>query len=154
MSNFVEINLDSLALSIEELAKVRMRASDLRPIATAVAIAITGYTDNVFAKSPSTVTGGTAANGFQWKQLSDAYLKARNGRRSNGQLLRDTGKLLQSLQPRGAGNVFESGNNFVEYGTNLPQGFTNRDRPFLAHTDELTEAIAAVIENWILTGES
>lgn len=130
------------------------RAADLKPVAKLVGLVISSYTDEVFNSSPSTESGGTVFNGFVWDKLKDATLKAKGGRRRKGKILRDTGALLNSLQVNGAGNFFASGSDFIEFGTNLPQGFNNATRPFIAITDPLSELVEKAIENYILTGET
>lgn len=154
MARFITIQASQLNSILNDLGEFKSRASNLRPVALAVAIAIAAYTDNVFDKAPSTTTGGTAENGFEWAPLTLKYRKAKKGKRDNGLLLRDTGALLNSLQPNGIGNYFESGNNFIEYGSILPQAANNTTRTFLAHTEALTERVADVFQEYILNGIS
>jgi phage gpG-like protein len=168
MSRFIQIDFSQLSNILDDLQKVGDRAADLKPVARLVGLVISSYTDEVFNSAPSTQSDGTVFNGEVWKKLSDKYLKARNrsGKKSksrdNGFQLRDTGALLNSLQsnstttfsPRSASNFFESGNDFIEFGTNLPQGFNNNSRAFLKHTDDLTELVAKALENYIITGET
>jgi phage gpG-like protein len=154
MPRFIEIDFDSLNLILSELQAVGTRAADLKPIAQTVGLVISSYTDAVFDSAPSTETGGTVSNGFVWDKLKPRTLRARKGRRRGGKILRDTGALLNSLQVGNAGNFFESGNDFIEFGTNLPQGFNNETRPFLTITDDLSELVEAALENYILTGET
>lgn len=154
MSRFISIDFSAINNIISELQGISDRASDLKPVASLVALVISSYTDDVFANAPRTESGGTASNGFVWDRLKDSTLNAKGGRRRNGQILRDTGALLNSLQVNGAGNFFQAGSDFVEFGTNLPQGFNNTNRPFLAHTDSLSELVEKAIEKYILTGET
>lgn len=162
MSRFISIDFSAIDNILSELQGISDRASDLKPVAGLVALVISSYTDDVFANAPRTESGGTASNGFVWDRLKDSTLNARGGRRRNGQILRDTGALLNSLQsnstttfnPRSAANFFQAGSDFIEFGTNLPQGFNNNKRPFLAHTDSLSELVEKAIENYILTGET
>ena len=168
MSRFISIDFSAIDNILTELQGISDRASDLKPVASLVALVISSYTDDVFASSPPTTVGGTVFNGEYWEPLSLEYRAARNksGKKSesrdNGQLLLDTGKLWQSLQssstatfsPRSAANFFQAGRDRIEFGTNLPQGFNNTKRPFLAHTDSLSELVEKAIENFILTGET
>ena len=154
MSRFISIDFSAIDNILTELQGISDRASDLKPVASLVALVISSYTDDVFANAPRTESGGTASNGFAWDRLKDSTLNARGGRRRNGQILRDTGALLNSLQVNGAGNFFQAGSDRIEFGTNLPQGFNNNTRPFLAHTDSLSELVEKAIENYILTGET
>ena len=154
MSRFISIDFSAIDNILSELQGISDRASDLKPVASLVALVISSYTDDVFANAPRTESGGTASNGFAWDRLKDSTLNARGGRRRNGQILRDTGALLNSLQVNGAGNFFQAGSDRIEFGTNLPQGFNNNTRPFLAHTDSLSELVEKAIENYILTGET
>ena len=160
MSRFIQIDFSQLSNILSELQAVGDRASDLRPIARAVAIVIQSYTDRVFNSAPPTRSKGVVFNGETWEALSEKYLKARNrsGKKSqsrdNGFQLRDTGALLNSLQVNGAGNFFQSGNDFVEFGTDLPQGFNNNTRTFLTITDDLEDQVVAVLENYILNGQT
>ena len=154
MSRFIQIDFSQLSNILDDLQKVGDRAADLKPVAKLVALVISSYTDEVFNSSPSTESGGTVFNNEVWEKLKPATLKAKNGRRRGGKILRDTGALLNSLQVGGASNFFASGNDFVEFGTNLPQGFNNNSRAFLTHTDDLTELVAKALENYIITGET
>ena len=152
MARFITIQASQLNSILNDLGQFKSRASNLKPVALNVALVIAAYTDNVFANAPSTTTGGTADNGFDWKELSAKYRKAKKGKRDSGLLLRDTGALLTSLQPNGLGNFFKSGNNFIEYGSILPQAANNNTRTFLAHTESLTEQVADVFQGYILNG--
>lgn len=160
MSRFIEIDFSQLSNILDDLQKVGDRAADLRPVARLVGLVISSYTDEVFKSAPSTTVSGTVFNGEFWEELSLKYRAARNrsGKKSqsrdNGFQLRDTGALLNSLQVGGADNFFKSGNDFVEFGTNLPQGFNNNTRTFLTHTDDLSTLVEAALQNYILTGET
>lgn len=162
MSRFITIDFSAIDNILTEFQGISDRASDLKPVAGLVALVISSYTDDVFANAPRTESGGTAFNGFVWDRLSEPTLNAENGRRRNGQIMRKTGALLNSLQsnstttfsPRSAANFFQAGSDRIEFGTNLPQGFNNNKRPFLAHTDSLSELVEKAIENYILTGET
>ena len=162
MSRFIEIDFSQLSNILADLQKVSDRAADLKPVARLVGLVISSYTDEVFNSVPSTRSGGVVFNGQRWQPLKESTLKANKGKRRNGILLRDTGALLNSLQsssnttfsPRSAENFFASGNDFIEFGTNLPQGFNNNTRTFLAHTDDLSELVAKALENYIINGET
>jgi phage gpG-like protein len=160
MSRFIEIDFSQLTNILSELQSVGDRAADLKPVARQIALIISSYTDQVFDSAPSTTVSGTVFNGAFWEALSLKYRAARNksGKKSksrdNGLQLRDTGALINSLQVGGAGNFFQSGNDFIEFGTNLPQGFNNNSRAFLTHTDDLSNLVAKALENYIITGET
>jgi phage gpG-like protein len=154
MSRFIEIDFSQLSNILTDLQKVGDRAADLKPVARLVALVISSYTDEVFNSAPSTESGGTVFNNEVWEKLKPATLKAKKGRRRGGKILRDTGALINSLQVGGASNFFASGNDFIEFGTNLPQGFNNNSRAFLTHTDDLSELVAKALEHYILTGET
>jgi phage gpG-like protein len=154
MSRFIQIDFSQLSNILDDLQKVGDRAADLKPVARLVGLVISSYTDEVFNSAPFTQSGGTVFNNEVWEKLKPATLKAKNGRRRGGKILRDTGALLNSLQVGGGGNFFASGNDFVEFGTNLPQGFNNNSRAFLTHTDDLSELVAKALENYIITGET
>ena len=168
MSRFISIDFSAINNILSELQGISDRASDLKPVARLVALVISSYTDDVFKSAPKTRDGGIVFNGESWEPLTEKYLKARrklkkkSKNRDNGYILRDTGALLNSLQSsstttfaaRSAANFFQAGSDFVEFGTNLPQGFNNTKRPFLAHTDSLSELVEKAIENYILTGET
>ena len=169
MSRFIQIDFSQLSNILSELDKVGARAADLKPVARLVGLVISSYTDQVFDSSPSTESGGTVFNNELWEPLTEKYLKARrrlkkkSKSRDNGQLLRDTGALLNSLQSSSsttfipkdsATNFFESGNDFIEFGTNLPQGYNNNKRAFLTHTDDLSTLVEKALENYIITGET
>ena len=169
MSRFISIDFSAIDNIISELQGISDRASDLKPVASLVALVISSYTDDVFKSAPKTRDGGIVFNGESWEPLTEKYLKARrklkkkSKNRDNGYILRDTGALLNSLLSRSESkfyakntstNAFEYGSDFIEFGTNLPQGYNNNKRPFLAHTDSLSELVEKVIENYILTGET
>jgi len=168
MSRFIQIDFSQLSNILTDLQKVGDRAADLKPVARLVALVISSYTDEVFKSAPPTTVGGTVFNGEYWEPLTLKYRAARNksGKKSqsrdNGFLLRDKGNLLNSLissspttfSPKGEGNFLASGNDFIEFGTNLPQGFNNNSRAFLKHTDDLTELVAKALENYIITGKT
>lgn len=162
MSRFIEIDFSQLNLIVSELGATGDRASNIAPVGKTVALVISSYTDEVFNSAPRTGTGGTAANGYAWEKLKESTLRANKGKRRNGQILRDTGALLNSLQsnsstafsPRSAANFFGISKDSIEFGTNLPQGSNNNKRPFLAHTEALSELVKAAMINYILTGET
>jgi phage gpG-like protein len=150
--SFITIDSASLSSILIELGAISVRASDISPAATDVALGIQSYTDEVFNSAPSTNSGGIVFNGENWESLKPATLKANKGRRQGGKILRDTGALLNSLQVNGADNILQSGRDFVEFGTNLPQAANNATRPFLVHTEEQTKIITAILESYILDG--
>lgn len=117
------------------------RLKDLRPLARDTALIIQSDVDERFDTAPSTTSGGTVYGGRQWAELTPAYLKA-NPRRQGGKLLNDTGELLQSFTAGGAGNIFNSTAQAIEFGSGLAKAAGLQEkRPMLFAHPELIEQV-------------
>jgi phage gpG-like protein len=107
--------------------------------------------DQIFDSAPG-AGGGAVYGGEAWVGLSAAYLKRRPNRAS-GQILRDTGELLQSLSVGGSGNILQGSQNQIVFGTSLPKAAEHQNgipgrlpsRKFLFITAGMA---AAVQERW------
>lgn len=106
--------------------------------------------DERFAGAPAVESGGLVYGGVMWKPVSPEYLES-NPRRAGGQLLRDTGELLQSFTAGGAGNISERNPQEVTFGSALPKARgLNRDRPLLVVHDELLDNVEVLLVNHLI----
>lgn len=103
--------------------------------------------------------------GTPWKELSLYTIKQRRkGPKANlkPQILRDTGRLLNSLSGAGPEAIKRIRANVLEFGTNVNYGWTHQAgrqamgripavpaRPFLGITDEDQRAFARIFSDWI-----
>lgn len=129
------------------------------PYATEIRTVVLADVDQRFASAPRS-GGGAVYGGINWPGLSESYLLA-NPRREGGQLLRDTGELLNSFTSAGA--VFDRGRGELAVGTSLPKArglafgvFWGRDIPERARpmifiwqglADEVVEVISLLMED-------
>lgn len=174
MADPIEIEIEGLAAALAGLQEIGDRASDLQAVAPAVFLALQSQVDEVFNSAPGVESGGKVYGGAYWEPVSEAYLAARDKyppsyssrvrSRRGGQLLRDTGELLNSigigsqLGGPGGGNTgdriaeLEGGDTFV-FGTALPKAKgLNRDRPFLYVFPEMIESVSNVLELYLTEG--
>ena len=117
--------------------------SDFRKQSAAIRQVLVADVDERFNSSPRVRSGGVVYGGVTWPALSDRYLAA-NPRREGGQILRDTGELLNSFTGEGA--IYNVGKNEIEFGTALPKARgLQRKRPMLFIHGELLEVIESVL---------
>lgn len=141
MTQGFSIDTSDLERLRETLNLTAKRLSDLRPLARDTALIVQADVDERFATAPSTTSGGSVYGGGSWAKLTDNYLK-RNPRRQGGQLLRDTGELLQSFTVGGGGNIFKSTKDAIEFGSGLAKAAGLQEkRPMLFEHDELTDQV-------------
>lgn len=174
MADELEIEIEGLALAIANLQDISDRVLDLRPASRAVFLAIQGEVDEVFNSAPSVEGGGQVYGGEYWEPLSEAYLAARDNYppsysprirpRRGGQILRDTGELLNSIGigsqlggPSGGSTgdriAQVDGQDTFVFGTSLPKAKgLNRDRPFLYVFPEMIEVVSNALEAYIVEG--
>jgi phage gpG-like protein len=154
----IEIDQKELAALNRLLSTIAIDIGD-PAVAREIRQVVLADVDERFARAPSVESGGVVYGGVYWPPLSDSYL-AQNPRRSDGQLLRDTGELSQSFTASGA--IFEAGPDQVVVGTALPKArglhfgvfwgveIPDRARPILfVHdqlADDVVEAIAAIAD--------
>lgn len=149
MGLILEVDSSELSRITSRLAGIKVNAQDIRGAATGIKLILQEDVDLRFQNAPRTMTGGKVYGGGEWRELSEAYLKQKPYRR-DGQLLRDTGELLQSLTIEGHPyNIFEATDSSIVFGTALEKGERlNRDRPFLFWHSILLEKIATFIINY------
>jgi hypothetical protein len=122
---------------------------DMTELANTLALLTQADVDERFNSSPGVRTGGAVFGGVTWEPLTDRYLEA-NPRREGGQLLRDTGELLNSFQVGDAFNVLESDASSVTFGSALPKarGLSEK-RPMLFVHDQLADSALEAIALFI-----
>lgn len=149
----IAINIDGLQQATDQLTGLSRRIVDVTPIARALLLALQADVDERFDSSPSVASGGTVYGGIQWEKLTDSYLK-RNPRRQGGQILRDTGELLQSYQVGQTGNISQVRPTEITFGSALPKarGLANK-RPQLIVHDGLIEVLDNIVSRWVVEGE-
>lgn len=149
----LEISIGDLQKASDQLQGIKLRTQDIREAGSAIRLLLQEDVDLRFQSSPATEAGGEVLGGEQWEALSPEYLLARPIRR-NGQILRDTGELLQSMTT--AGNpyeVFEVSETELVFGTALPKAVgLQRDRPFLFWHPALLEKVANYVARHIGLG--
>jgi hypothetical protein len=134
----------------EELNGITLRSQDITAAGNAIRLILQQDVDERFMGSPPVEIGGEVLGGVSWDSLSDSYL-AQNPRRYGGQILRDSGELMQSLTAEGHPyNVFSVTSSEVVFGTALAKaGRLQSDRPFLFWHPLLLEKIANYMANYL-----
>jgi hypothetical protein len=141
----VTLQISGLKEALAQLRKMGERASDVAPIARDIFLTVQSDVDERFASAPDTGSGGVVWGGATWPHLSEAYLN-RNPRRVGGQILRDTGELMQSYGIGGAGNVAIARPDMITFGSALPKARgLARKRPQVFVHPALIEAVEHVI---------
>lgn len=133
------------------LNELQVRAEDVRGAGPGIRLLVQQDVDERFAAAPSVEAGGAVLGGVSWQPLPEEYLE-RNPRRRGGQLLRDTGELLQSLTVDGyPGSVFTEEGEDLVFGTALTKAGRLQDqRPFIFWHPELLEKVAEYLVNWVV----
>ncbi|NJM56243.1 MAG: hypothetical protein HC857_00575 [Synechococcales cyanobacterium RU_4_20] len=145
----IQVEIHGLAEALQTMEGMQAKLKDLRPIARDLFLVVQADVDRRFAGSPSTEVGGTVLGGEDWAPLQERYLKY-NPRRRGGQILRDTGELLNSLSIGSPGNVNEVREDELIFGTNLPKaGRLQEDRPFLFMHPGLVSQIENVVIHYL-----
>lgn len=146
----LEINTSDLQKATDQLNGIKIRSQDLQGAGQGIRLLIQEDVDLRFQSSPATESGGEVFGGEFWEALSDEYLLLRPDRR-NGQILRDTGELLQSMTAAGSPyEVFAVTENELVFGTALAKASgLQAKRPFLFWHPILLEKVANYVANYI-----
>jgi hypothetical protein len=146
----LSIDIGDLEKANDSLKSLSIKASDIRDAGDGIRLIIQQDVDFRFHNAPGTEEGGEVYGGVNWRSLGESYL-AQNPRRLGGQILRDTGELMQSLTAQGHPyNVFEAGNSEIVFGTALAKASRlQRDRPFIFWHPILLEKVAQYLANWL-----
>lgn len=150
----ISISVEGLEQTIGALQGIAQRARDISPVAPDVALVLQADVDERFNSAPSVESGGPVYGGATWPALSPAYLKARP-ERQGGQILRDTGELLNSYQVGNPENIWEVSPNLIVFGTNLPQaGYLAARFPQLIVHAALIQQLERLFTIWIVEGKA
>ena len=148
----IEIDLTGLTEAASQFEQLANRAANIAPAGTAIALAFQADVDERFASAPNTNSGGEVFGGATWPKLSQAYLNQRPDRRG-GQILRDTGELLNSYQVGTSDNIFSVTPNSVTFGSALPKAryLAGRFPQIIIHP-QLVESIERVLIAYLAEG--
>ncbi len=146
----LEIDASELSRVAQRLSNISINAGDIRVASEGVRLILQEDVDLRFQNAPNTLTGGRVYGGAEWRELSETYLRQKPYR-SDGQLLRDTGELLQSMTIAGHPyNIYAVNESEIVFGTALVKAERlNRDRPFLFWHPVLLEKVATFIINYV-----
>ena len=146
-----EITLEGLNNFTQTLTTYADRIRNLGSVAANdVFLALQADVDQRFNNSPGVRQGGTVFGGIAtWAPLTEQYLR-RNPRRESGQLLRDSGELLQSYQVNSPNNIATSSPREIRFGSALPKarGLANAQtnpRPQVGFHSRLVDTIERVL---------
>ncbi|HIB69706.1 MAG TPA: hypothetical protein EYO33_32670 [Phycisphaerales bacterium] len=142
----IVFDLDSLPLT-KKARKLLEVLEDFTPLLNRLAVAAQGIWTRKFR-----------AEGPGWAPLSEATLLRRKKEGEGAQILRDTGRLFQSLTDSASeGSVFKLDSTTLEIGTNLEYAAVHQDgsqakniprRPFLPDEDEIAPVFSRIIERY------
>lgn len=146
----LEIDAEELSKITKKMGDIKLKASDIRAASEGIRLVLQEDVDLRFANAPSTNTGGEVYGGAYWSELSETYLRQKPYRR-DGQLLRDTGELLQSMTVDGHPyNIFSTTESSIVFGTALVKARKlNRDRLFIFWHPILVEKVATFLINYL-----
>ncbi len=146
----LEIDTEELSKITQRLGGIKVKASDIRVASNGIRLLLQEDVDLRFQNAPNTNTGGKVYGGTYWRELSETYLRQKPYR-SDGQLLRDTGELLQSMTIDGHPyNIFSATNSEIVFGTALVKSRKlNRDRLFIFWHPILVEKVANFLINYL-----
>ena len=146
----LEIDISEINKITKKLGDIKLKAADIRGASDGIRLLLQEDVDLRFQNSPSTNTGGEVYGGAYWRELSEAYRRQKPYRR-DGQLLRDTGELLQSMTVVGHPyNIFSTTESEIVFGTALIKARKlNRGRPFIFWHPILTEKVATFLINYL-----
>ncbi|MGL5077285.1 MAG: hypothetical protein ACRDBG_15865 [Waterburya sp.] len=146
----IEIDTKEIEKVAAQMQSISIKAQDITAASVGIKLLIQEDVDFRFQNAPRTETGGEVWGGEYWDELTTRYLKS-NPRRSNGQILRDTGELQQSMTIEG--HPFEAWSVTEEelvFGTALAKaGRLQRKRPFIFWHPVLLEKVAQYLVNFI-----
>lgn len=143
-----EVDFSELAKTVERLAQIEIKASDIRgEAANGIRLILQQDVDTRFESSPPTESGGIVYGGVEWVSLSEAYMTA-NPRRRNGQILRDTGELQQSFSNEAS--IYDVGESYLVFGSALAKaGKLHKKRPIVFWHTQLLEKISGFLANYL-----
>lgn len=146
----LEINTREIQKATLTLQGIRLRAEDIRGAGDGIRLILQQDVDDRFLAAPATETGGGVLGGERWEALSEAYLVARP-ERLGGQILRDTGELMQSMTASGSPyQVFSITEAELVFGTALIKALgLQRLRPFLFWHPQLIQKVAEYLAGYI-----
>lgn len=145
----VGINVEGLGRVIELTSGMQQRLTNMVPIATDIQLAVQADVDERFNQAPSTEEGGTVYGGEFWPALSEDYLKY-NPQRQGGQILRDTGELLQSYTIGQKGNVANAAPTEVSFGSAIPKaGYLSERFPQVFIHDDLISVVENIVVGYV-----
>lgn len=147
------LKIQGLKEAIAHLSELAGRAQNVAPIARDIFLLCQADVDQRFNAAPRTETGGQTYGGVYWAPLSEKYIN-RNPRRRGGQLLRDSGELMQSYGIGGTGNVAIARPDQIVFGSNLPKAgwLANRkgkERPQVYLHPELIRNVKNAVELYV-----
>lgn len=130
------------------LEELRRRMADLRPVMEAVGQAVQSGTQQRFIDQ-------AAPDGTPWRPLSPATLARRRSRgNSSVQILRDTGRLMNSIS-------YQASSKQVSVFTNVLYAATHQlgrgripARPFFGYSDSDQAAIVEILEGYIQANQT
>ena len=148
----LEINTFDIQKAVKKINNIKVNSQDIKNAGTGIRLIMQQDIDLRFMTAPATETGGQVYGGEYWEELSEAYLVARPERR-NGQILRDTGELMQSMtasgSPYGIWSITSDG--FV-FGTALSKAEElQKNRPFLFWHPQLIQKVAEYLANYLIS---
>lgn len=150
MGLILEVDYKDLKKASQSLRDIQLRAEDISGAGKGIRLILQSDVDERFMSAPATETGGQVYGGQYWEALSNTYLVSRSDRR-NGQILRDTGELMQSMTSSGSpyGIWAITTSEFV-FGTALAKAQKlQRIRPFLFWHPQLLQKVAEYLANYI-----
>ena len=143
-SSTIGIEIEGLDLAIAALVQTS-EAVDISELATDLYLIAQADVDERFRTAPPVRSGGVVYGGVTWPALTTAYLAA-NPRREGGQILRDEGELMNSIQEGDSDNIAETSPNTVIFGSALPKARgLSKDRPMLFIHKELADNVVNAI---------
>lgn len=146
----LEIDYTELNKVAKKLGDIKLKAEDIRGASEGIRLLMQEDVDLRFQSSPSTTTGGQVYGGVTWQPLSESYLRSRPDR-VGGQILRDTGELLQSMTVEGHPyRISTATPDEIVFGTALAKAQKlQRSRPFLFWHTILVEKVATYLVNYL-----
>lgn len=148
----LELNSSDIQKAVKKINNIKVNFQDITNAGTGIRLILQQDVDLRFMTAPATETGGQVYGGESWEALSDAYLVGRPERR-NGQILRDTGELMQSMTASGSPyGIWSISNNELVFGTALFKAIElQENRPFLFWHSLLIQKVAEYLANYLIS---
>lgn len=148
----LEINSSDIQKAVKEINNIKVNSQDITNALAGIRLILQQDVDLRFMTAPATETGGQVYGGESWEALSDAYLIARPERR-NGQILRDTGELMQSMTSSGSPyGIWSTTTDGFVFGTALSKAEDlQKKRPFLFWHSLLIQKVAQYLANYLIS---